>query len=144
MSTCDHSVYQPSCPLVYKCHTEGSLLNGVTLHEGQYSPPPRSCKLSNKRPSARCRILLLELSDKGVPTPPQSIQSIAIALDCSTELDGIAELLKRPHSNYRTCRNQGGAATLKAIHQRGNLNTRLLRRRIVNSLIHCELSELQS
>lgn len=52
--------------------------------------------------------------------PPQSIQSIAIALDCSTELDGIAELLKRPHSNYRTCGNQGGAATLKAIHQRGN------------------------
>lgn len=50
---------------------------------------PRSCKLSNKRPSARCRILLLELSDKGVPTIPQSIQSIAIALDCSIELDGI-------------------------------------------------------
>lgn len=77
----------------------GKLLNGVSLREGQYSPPARSYKLPNKSPSAGCRILLLELSDKGVPTIPQSIQSIAIVLDCSTELDGIAQLLKRPPSN---------------------------------------------
>ena len=98
----------------------GSLLNGVSLREGQYSPPTRSYRLPNKSSSARCRILLLELSDKGVPTIPQSIQSIAIALDCSTDLEGIAQLLKRPHSNYKPYRNQGGAGTLKAIHQRGN------------------------
>lgn len=99
----------------------GRLLNGVSLREGQYLPPDRSYKLPNKSPSAGYRILLLELSDKGVPKIPQSIQSIiAIALDCSTELDGIAQLLKRPHSNYRPGRNQDGAGTLKAIHQRGN------------------------